>query len=74
MSGLTYDGAGNVRNNGQNAYLYDPEGRICAVGYPSGSGGTSYEQYFYDASGTRIGKTSAASLSCTALASRYPRI
>jgi uncharacterized protein RhaS with RHS repeats len=27
----TYDAAGNVLNDGQNQYLYDAEGRICAV-------------------------------------------
>ena len=26
-----YDGAGDVVNDGTNAYLYDAEGRLCAV-------------------------------------------
>jgi YD repeat-containing protein len=29
---LTYDAAGNVTNDGVNAYVYDSEGRLCAVG------------------------------------------
>jgi len=29
--GYAYDGAGDVVNDGKNAYLYDAEGRICAV-------------------------------------------
>jgi len=66
VSGFVYDGAGNVLNDGNNQYIYDAEGRLCAVAYPNGSGGNYYEQYFYDASGTRVGKTAAASLSCGA--------
>ena len=30
-SGLTYDAAGDVTYDGLNSYLYDAEGRICAV-------------------------------------------
>jgi hypothetical protein len=30
-AGFTYDGAGNVKVDGNNQYAYDPEGRICAV-------------------------------------------
>jgi len=66
LSGLYYDAAGNVLNDGKNYYLYDPEGRLCAVAYPNGSGGNYYEQYLYDAGGTRVGKTAASSLSCAA--------
>ena len=70
VSGFTYDLAGNVLydNLDANYYRYDAEGRLCAVGYPSGSGGTLYEQYLYDASGARIGKGTLTSLpsSCNA--------
>ena len=66
VAGMTYDVAGNVLNDGHNNYLYDPEGRLCAVAYPNGSGGSYYEQYFYDASGIRVGKTASGSLSCAA--------
>jgi RHS repeat-associated protein len=61
VSGLTYDAAGNVLNDGKNVYLYDPEGRLCAVEYPNGSGGNYYEQYLYDASGVRVDKGSLQS-------------
>jgi hypothetical protein len=30
-NGFGYDGAGNVTSDNQNNYLYDAEGRICAV-------------------------------------------
>jgi YD repeat-containing protein len=53
----TYDGAGNVLNDDYNQYLYDAEGRLCAVAYPSGTG-YNYDQYLYDASGVRVGKGS----------------
>jgi YD repeat-containing protein len=56
-TGFQYDAAGNVLNDGHNQYLYDPEGRLCAVAYPNGTGGNYYEQYLYDASGARVGKT-----------------
>jgi len=66
VSGLTYDLAGNVRYDNANSYYYDAEGRLCAVAYPNGSGGSSYEQYLYNASGTRVGKGTVNSLSCNA--------
>ena len=66
VSGISYDVAGNVLNDNKNQYIYDAEGRLCAVAYPNGSGGNYYEQYFYDASEARVGKTAAASLSCGA--------
>ena len=60
---LTYDGAGNVTTDQQsNQYLYDPEGRLCAVKWA----GSSYTQYLYDAEGRRIGKVSPQTLSCAA--------
>ncbi len=48
---ITYDQAGNAYNDGRNLYLYDGEGRLCAVK----DGATNY-QYLYDASGTRVAK------------------
>ena len=64
--GLSYGAAGNVLNDGKNAYLYDPEGRLCAVAYPNGTGGSYYEQYLYDAEGRRVAKGSVGSLTCAA--------
>jgi YD repeat-containing protein len=54
-----YDGAGNATNDGKNAYLYDAEGRICAVS--SGGAGTGY---LYDAAGNRVAKGTITSWSC----------
>ena len=50
-----YDAAGNVTNDGLNAYFYDPEGRICAVS-ETYNGTTFMTGYLYDAEGTRIAK------------------
>jgi len=50
---LTYDAAGNVTSDGTNAYVYDAEGRICAV---ENLLATSVTAYYYDASGTRVAK------------------
>jgi RHS repeat-associated protein len=58
-----YDPAGNVTYDLVNTYLYDGEGRVCAVAYPSGTT-TAYEQYIYDAEGRRVAKGSIGSLSC----------
>jgi len=61
----TYDGAGNVIQDTRNAYVYDPEGRLCAVeANPTGS--ATYTQYIYDAEGRRVAKGSGTSLSCGA--------
>ena len=55
-----YDSAGNVVADGTNTYLYDAEGRICAV--KSSSGTTT--GYQYDAAGNRVAKGSIATWSC----------
>ncbi len=47
---FTYDLAGNVVYDGMNSYVYDLEGRICAVA----SSGPHYTQYIYDAEGRRV--------------------
>jgi RHS repeat-associated protein len=53
---VAYDLAGDATNDGRNNYDYDGEGRLCAVAYPNGNGGSLYEQYVYDASGIRVAK------------------
>jgi RHS repeat-associated protein len=53
---VTYDQAGNAYYDGRNSYLYDGEGRLCAVK----DGATNY-QYLYDASGTRVAKGTSSS-------------
>jgi RHS repeat-associated protein len=50
---LQYDLAGNVINDGVNKYVYDLDGRICAV--ENILAGTA-TQYVYDAEGRRVGK------------------
>jgi hypothetical protein len=52
-SGLIYDAAGNVIQDALNKYVYDPEGRICAV---MNILTTSATQYVYDAEGARVAK------------------
>ena len=53
---LAYDTAGNVTDDGNNAYLYDGEGRICAVRHEAVAGFATMTQYIYDAGGTRVAK------------------
>ena len=60
-SGYTYDAAGNVLDDGVNNYLYDSEGRICAVESLTTGGMTGY---VYDPDGHRVGKGTISSFSC----------
>jgi RHS repeat-associated protein len=50
------DGAGEIYNDGVNAYAYDADGRICAVETHPQSGGVSLVQYLYNAEGQRVAK------------------
>lgn len=50
-----YDAAGDVIYDGRNQYLYDPEGRICAVSFTV-SGATTLTGYLYDTDGNRVAK------------------
>ena len=59
-----YDAAGNVTNDGVNSYLYDAEGRICAVANSPVPGMTTMTEYIYDAEGNRVAKGSITSWSC----------
>jgi RHS repeat-associated protein len=52
-----YDASGDVTYDGINTYLYDAEGRICAVS-STVYGTTSMTGYIYDADGTRVAKGS----------------
>jgi hypothetical protein len=51
----TYDAAGDVLSDGANEYLYDAEGRICAVA-SNVAGMTVMTGYMYDADGVRVSK------------------
>jgi RHS repeat-associated protein len=55
----SYDAAGDVVNDSANQYLYDAEGRICAVS--NGDGATGY---LYDAAGNRVAKGGISTMSC----------
>jgi RHS repeat-associated protein len=57
-SPLSYDAAGNVvsDNGSGNTYLYDGEGRVCAVASSGPTGGVLLTGYIYDADGKRVGK------------------
>jgi RHS repeat-associated protein len=61
--GSGYDAAGNVTYDGLNQYLYDGEGRICAVA-ESVNGTTWLTGYIYNAEGERVSKGSITSWSC----------
>lgn len=62
---LQYDAAGDATADGNsgNSYLYDAEGRICAVQQSVGSV-TTRTQYIYDAEGKRVAKGSISTFSC----------
>jgi len=62
----TYDAAGDVQTSGINTYLYDAEGRLCAVHGVNGMTG-----YQYDAEGDRVGKGTITSMSCDVTANGY---
>jgi RHS repeat-associated protein len=62
-AGIAYDPAGNITNDGANQYLYDGEGRICAVAQIA-SGVSTMTGYIYNAEGQRVGKGTITSWSC----------
>ena len=64
MGGVVYDGAGNILNDGVNQYLYDGEGRICAVSAEGVSGAPQLTGYIYNAQGQRIAKGNITAWSC----------
>jgi YD repeat-containing protein len=63
----TYDAAGNVTWDGINNYLYDAEGRICAVKNTTGA----ITGYIYDAAGIRVAKGSLTTFSCNFSSNGY---
>ncbi|MEI9967762.1 MAG: RHS repeat-associated core domain-containing protein [Terracidiphilus sp.] len=62
----TYDAAGNTTADSWtgNTYLYDGEGRICAVKSEPVSGTYIMIGYVYDAEGNRVAKGTITSMSC----------
>ena len=66
-SQLVYDTGGNVTNDGKNQYLYDAEGRICAVKYMpivNLNDLTVMIGYIYNAEGQRVAKGYIVQWSC----------
>jgi len=59
-----YDPSGDVTNDGINQYLYDGEGRICAVMSEPIPNNPTMMQYIYDAEGARVAKGMIATWSC----------
>jgi hypothetical protein len=53
-----------MTNDLQNQYLYDAEGRVCAVQGPSVAGVTPMTGYLYDAEGRRVGKGTITQWNC----------
>jgi RHS repeat-associated protein len=54
VANFLYDDAGNITNDGTNKYVYDLDGRICAV--TTVAAGGAITQYVYDAEGRRVAK------------------
>jgi RHS repeat-associated protein len=69
INGLVYDAAGNLTDDGTSKYLYDGEGRLCAVYHYQVP--ISQTQYIYDAMGRRVGKGSISSFSCNVLTNGF---
>jgi RHS repeat-associated protein len=68
-----YDPAGDVTYDGANNYLYDGEGRLCAV--QTGGNGGPATGYLYNAEGTRVVKGSMSSFSaCPNSASSFSAV
>jgi len=63
-----HDAAGDVTYDGLNSYLYDAEGRLCAVKNQSGA----MTGYVYDAGGIRVAKAALTSFSCNFASNGFP--
>ncbi len=64
LGGVPYDASGNVLADDSHWYLYDGEGRLCAVASVPMPGITAMTGYLYDAAGRRVAKGTIASWSC----------
>ena len=65
---------GNVTYDGANSYLYDGDGRVCAVASTPVPGLTVMTGYIYDAEGARVGKGSITTWSCDPAANGFTPI
>jgi RHS repeat-associated protein len=64
VNGFVYDEAGDAVGDNLNQYLYDAEGRICAVANTPVPSMSMMTGYIYDAEGTRVAKGSITEWSC----------
>jgi RHS repeat-associated protein len=64
VNGFIYDAVGDVTNDNTNMYLYDAEGRICAVQNTAVPGNTIMVGYIYDGEGRRVAKGTITTISC----------
>ena len=63
--------SGDVTNDGVNQYLYDGDGRICAVSNTNINGVTQMTGYLYNAEGIRVAKGSITLWSCDVTANGF---
>ncbi len=81
---VSYDGAGNVTQDANNRYVYDPEGRTTpqtwtclwgprksTIAVESLVGGSGATEYLYDAEGRRVAK---GTLGGAGLAAAFPAV
>ena len=68
-----YDASGNVTTDATtgNTYLYDAEGRVCAVKREPVQGNWTMTGYLYDANGARIAKGTITTMSCDPTANGF---
>jgi YD repeat-containing protein len=64
VGGIIYDQSGNITYDGNNEYLYDADGRLCALARYLISGDVMMTGYVYDAFGRRVAKGTISNLSC----------
>lgn len=63
-TGFSYDPSGNVTGDNLNQYLYDADGRICAVNSTPIHGLSAMTGYIYDAEGNRVAKGTITTMIC----------
>jgi RHS repeat-associated protein len=64
LAGVSYDASGDVVNDGVNQYLYDGDGRVCAVASTSVYGDVILTGYVYNPGGQRVSKGTITTWSC----------
>jgi RHS repeat-associated protein len=59
-----YDVAGDITNDGTNQYVYNADGKVCAVQAGLYDGSPVMYGYIYDAEGNRVAKGTITTMSC----------